>query len=48
MDRRIEDYLAYLDAVSGLSPRTLRSYREDFEGFEVFRRRHARRATWIR
>jgi integrase/recombinase XerC len=34
MDRRIEDYLAYLGAVRGLSPRTLRSYREDFECFE--------------
>ena len=34
MDRRIEDYLAYLGAVRGLSPRTLRSYREDFESFE--------------
>ncbi len=36
MDRRIEDYLAFLDAVRGLSPRTLRSYREDFEGFDAF------------
>jgi site-specific recombinase XerD len=34
MDRRIDEYLAYLDAVRGLSPRTLRSYREDFLGFE--------------
>jgi len=34
MDRRIEEYLAYLDAVRGLSPRTLRSYREDFLRFE--------------
>jgi site-specific recombinase XerD len=34
MDRRIEEYLAYLGAVRGLSPRTLRSYREDFECFE--------------
>jgi len=36
MDRRIEDYLAFLDAVRGLSPRTLRSYREDFESFDSF------------
>lgn len=36
MDRRIEEYLAYLGAVRGLSPRTLRSYREDFESFERF------------
>lgn len=36
MDRRIEEYLSYLDAVRGLSPRTLRSYREDFEIFERF------------
>jgi integrase/recombinase XerC len=34
MDRRIEAYLAYLGAVRGLSPRTLRSYREDFQAFE--------------
>jgi integrase/recombinase XerC len=34
MDRKIEEYLAYLGAVRGLSPRTLRSYREDFEAFE--------------
>jgi site-specific recombinase XerD len=34
MDRRFEEYLAYLDAVRGLSPRTLRSYRDDFLGFE--------------
>jgi integrase/recombinase XerC len=34
MDRRIEEYLAYLGAVRGLSPHTLRSYREDFESFE--------------
>ena len=52
MDRRIEEYLAYLGAVRGLSPRTLRSYREDFECFERFasrprlRRREA--ATWTR
>jgi integrase/recombinase XerC len=36
MDRRIEEYLAYLDAVRGLSPHTLCSYREDFEAFERF------------
>jgi site-specific recombinase XerD len=36
MDRRLEEYLAYLDAVRGLSPRTLRSYREDFGIFESF------------
>jgi site-specific recombinase XerD len=36
MDRRIEEYLAYLGAVRGLSPRTLRSYREDFDAFERF------------
>jgi site-specific recombinase XerD len=36
MDRRIEEYLAYLGAVRGLSPRTLRSYREDFGAFERF------------
>ena len=34
MDKRIEEYLAYLGAVRGLSPHTLRSYREDFESFE--------------
>jgi integrase/recombinase XerC len=36
MDRKIEEYLAYLGAVRGLSPRTLRSYREDFQAFERF------------
>jgi site-specific recombinase XerD len=36
MDSRLEEYLAYLGAVRGLSPRTLRSYREDFQGFEKF------------
>lgn len=36
MDWRIEEYLAYLGAVRGLSPRTLRSYREDFDAFERF------------
>lgn len=34
MDPRIEDYLAYLGAVRGLSERTLRSYREDLGRFE--------------
>jgi integrase/recombinase XerC len=34
MDSRLEEYIAYLGAVRGLSPRTLRSYREDFERFE--------------
>jgi site-specific recombinase XerD len=37
MDARLEEYLAYLEAVRGLSPRTLRSYREDFERFERYR-----------
>ena len=37
MDSRLEEYLAYLGAVRGLSPRTLRSYREDFESFEKHR-----------
>ncbi len=36
MDSRLEEYLAYLGAVRGLSPRTLRSYREDFLSFEEF------------
>jgi integrase/recombinase XerC len=36
MDKRIEEYLSYLGAVRGLSPRTLRSYREDFGAFERF------------
>ena len=35
MDRRIEEYLAYLGAVRGLSSRTIRSYREDLERFEA-------------
>jgi site-specific recombinase XerD len=34
MDSRLDEYLSYLGAVRGLSPRTLRSYREDFESFE--------------
>jgi site-specific recombinase XerD len=36
MDNRLEEYIAYLGAVRGLSPRTLRSYQEDFEAFERF------------
>jgi len=36
VDRRIEEHLAYLSAVRGLSSRTVRSYREDLERFEVF------------
>ncbi len=36
MDRRIEEHLAYLSAVRGLSSRTVRSYREDLERFEAF------------
>ena len=36
MDRRIEDWLAFLGAVRGLSARTLRSYREDLERFTAF------------
>ena len=48
MDRRIEEYLAYLDAVRGLSPRTLRSYREDFESFvKHFGRRQPSAATTV-
>lgn len=36
MDRRIEEYLAYLAAVRGLSSRTVRSYREDLDRYEAF------------
>jgi integrase/recombinase XerC len=36
MDARIEEYLAYLVAVRGLSERTVRSYREDFGGYESY------------
>ncbi|MBL8966156.1 MAG: tyrosine-type recombinase/integrase, partial [Spirochaetaceae bacterium] len=36
MDRRVEEYLAYLGAVRGLSDRTVRSYREDLERLESF------------
>ena len=35
MDRRIEDWLAYLGAVRGLSKRTVTSYREDLERFST-------------
>jgi integrase/recombinase XerC len=41
MDRRIEEYLAYLGAVRGLSPRTLDSYRADFSLFESYMARAA-------
>lgn len=36
MDRRIEAYLAYIDAVRGLSERTVRSYREDLSQYDAF------------
>jgi integrase/recombinase XerC len=36
MDRKLEEYLAYLGSVRGLSARTLSSYREDLERFESF------------
>ncbi|MGO8695072.1 MAG: tyrosine recombinase [Rectinemataceae bacterium] len=36
MDRRIEEYMAYLAAVRGLSARTVSSYSRDLERFEVF------------
>lgn len=36
MDKRIEEYLSYLESVRGLSPRTLRVYRDDLERFEAF------------
>ena len=36
MDKRIEAYLAYIDAVRGLSERTVRSYREDLAQFDAF------------
>ncbi len=36
MDRRIEEYLAYLASVRGLSERTVRVYREDLARFEEF------------
>ena len=36
MDKKIEDYLAYLESVRGLSERTLRVYRDDLERYEAF------------
>lgn len=36
MDRKLEEYLAYLGSVRGLSARTLSSYREDLERYEAF------------
>jgi len=36
VDRKFEDYLAYLCAVRGLAERTVRSYREDLAHFEIF------------
>jgi site-specific recombinase XerD len=36
MDKRIEAYLAYIDAVRGLSERTIRSYREDLSQYDAF------------
>jgi len=36
MDKRIEAYLAYIDAVRGLSERTVRSYREDLAQYDAF------------
>jgi site-specific recombinase XerD len=36
MDTRIGEYLAFLEAVRGLSERTVRVYREDFGKFEEF------------
>jgi site-specific recombinase XerD len=36
MDKRIEAYLAYIDAVRGLSERTVRSYREDLSQYDAF------------
>jgi integrase/recombinase XerC len=36
MDRKLEEYIAYLGAVRGLSSRTLLSYREDLERYEAF------------
>ncbi len=36
MDRKLEEYIAYLGSVRGLSARTLSSYREDLERFESF------------
>ncbi len=36
MLERLEEYLTYLEGVRGLSPRTVRSYREDMERFAAF------------
>ncbi|MDD3980573.1 MAG: tyrosine recombinase [Spirochaetia bacterium] len=36
MNKKIEDYLAYLESVRGLSERTLRVYRDDLERYEAF------------
>ncbi|MDX9827059.1 MAG: tyrosine-type recombinase/integrase [Spirochaetia bacterium] len=36
MDKKIEDYLAYLESVRGLSERTLRVYKDDLERYETF------------
>lgn len=36
MDKKIEDYLAYLESVRGLSERTLRVYRDDLGRYEAF------------
>jgi integrase/recombinase XerC len=36
MDTRVEEYLAYLESVRGLSTRTLRVYGDDLERFETF------------
>ncbi|PKL07008.1 MAG: hypothetical protein CVV53_01420 [Spirochaetae bacterium HGW-Spirochaetae-9] len=36
MDKRIEEYLSYLESVRGLSSRTLRVYADDLERYEAF------------
>ncbi len=36
MDKRIEEYLSYLESVRGLSSRTLRVYSDDLERYEAF------------
>jgi site-specific recombinase XerD len=36
VDKRFEDYLAYLGAVRGLSARTVASYREDLAAYDAF------------
>ena len=36
MDKRIGDYLSYLESVRGLSDRTLRVYGDDLERYETF------------